>query len=187
MVGDAWKFQRIAQKRGDLPSQNTIKKYISSIRNLRDKALVSLLYITAGRVSEVLEITRESFDKTVKSNRNIVIIKLPNRKHKKRYYKEIPVPLDRKDNIFFLKVVEEYVNSSPGIHKLFPISKQRVWQILRKEIDMNPHYLRHIRLTHLVTMYDFREQQLILYAGWTDSRAAKHYMELKIEDVLERL
>lgn len=54
----------------------------------------------------------------------------------------------------------------------FPITRRRVLQIVKenlKELDPNvrTHSLRHWRITHLVTQYQFDPYDLCAYAGWS--------------------
>jgi hypothetical protein len=50
-----------------------------------------------------------------------------------------------------------------------------------------PHYFRHCRLTHMVTEFDFNDQELVKYAGWCDSKPAKWYMSLKTTDLQRKM
>jgi len=69
---------------------------------------------------------------------------------------------------------------------LFNFGKTRAYQIIRQATGWNNHWLRHLRATHLVLYHDFNEQLLIKFMGWTNSLPAKHYMELKWTDILDK-
>jgi integrase len=46
------------------------------------------------------------------------------------------------------------------------------------DFKLHPHYLRHVRLTHLREEYNYDTADLMLYAGWTDTRPAAVYIQL---------
>lgn len=83
---------------------------------------------------------------------------------------------------------------------IFNISRTNAWNRLAKvEIStraiqgkdiiedyvkgVNPHYLRHCRLTHLVQTYGFNELQLMRFAGWTNTKPAIVYVHLNWMDL----
>jgi hypothetical protein len=65
---------------------------------------------------------------------------------------------------------------------MFQISKRRGQQIISKS-GWHPHFLRKLRLTHLAKYYNFSDQKLKMFAGWSDSRPSKHYIKLSWEDL----
>lgn len=50
-----------------------------------------------------------------------------------------------------------------------------------------PHYLRHVRLTHLKALYHMDDQLLARYAGWADTRMASVYVHLDGEDIAKAM
>jgi hypothetical protein len=46
-----------------------------------------------------------------------------------------------------------------------------------------PHYLRHLRATHLSTVFGFDHDRLVHYFGWTNSQSADYYVKLKTTDL----
>ena len=68
---------------------------------------------------------------------------------------------------------------------LFEFQTDRARQIINKYAKMNPHFLRDIRLTHLVTIYDFNELKLAKFAGWKDGKPAERYVRLSYNDLIE--
>jgi len=172
--------------RKGVPDLKEVLKLAESILDVRTRALFSLLYLTAGRISEVLDITIEDIIPTTKKDRPVWEINLINLKNKNRKMKKILVTLDREENIILARYVNEYVKTLTG-KKLFTFSKQRAWQLLDKHTGFNCHFIRHIRLTHLVTEYNFTDRLLVLYAGWEDSKPGKHYINLRTDDLLDKL
>lgn len=178
-----------------IPNISKIRSDINIIANNRDKALITLAYLTAGRISEILELKAGDISLIKEENRPVLLIDMPNRKHRKQKRKYIPIPLDTSEGDM-ANVITEYCKSLNPETLLFPsawhgnlkpISEQWAWSICYKHLGFNPHYLRHIRLTHLATMYNFSDQLLIQFAGWSDSRPAKHYISLKWQDILKKM
>jgi len=106
----------------------------------------------------------------------VVYIRTPNRKNKKRTSKRQPIPLTKEKELYTF--LYNYIKNRPENEPIFDICIRRARQLLEKHFKMNPHFIRHIRLSHLVIIYEFNEQALIRYAGWTDGRPAKHYIEM---------
>lgn len=156
----------------------------------RDRALFILVYLTGGRIKEII---RKEEKPSIKKNdleirnvdgREVLLINIRNEKNRKKKRKELPVPLDRKENQLFWNLLIPYLNVLSGDDELFPISYQTAYEIIDKISGWNPHWFRHLRATHLVTVYKYTAHQLMLYMGWSDLRPAKHYSELRWEDLL---
>lgn len=183
MKKEPWTFQKALQKSGEIPTIGEIRIRLLSIPKPEEKFLLSLMYLTAGRVSEVLKCRKTDISLGVKRDREILLVRLKNLKSRKRLFKDIPIPIDREPDL--TKFIMQYISSREG--SLFNIkSRQKAWRVARK-YNFSPHWLRHLRLTHLVTVYDFNDQLLKLFAGWSDTRYAKHYMELRVGDFLDKL
>jgi len=119
----------------------------------------------------------------IQGGRDVILIRLPNRKNRDRHFKDIPIPMDKEAEL--MQPVLDFVRGKSG-HIFSFQSTSSAWKILKK-IGYSPHWLRHIRLTHLVTIYDMNEALIRKFAGWTDTRPAKHYMELKWTDILQKM
>jgi integrase len=111
-----------------------------------------------------------------------LIIRTENRKNKTRQTKRIIVPVEFEKPIMIH--VSRYLKLLELDAPLFNFGVKRATQIINDTTGFNIHFIRHIRATHLITRYDFNEQTLIKFMGWTDSRPAKHYMELRDYDML---
>ena len=170
-----------------------MKAIIYAITDVRDRILLMLAYLTAGRISEVLELKAGDLVLTKEKERPLLLIDMGNRKNKRSKRKFIPIPMDSSEGDMAQSVIE-YARSKEPDDLLFPstrrmghITRAYAWQLVYKHADMNPHFLRHIRLTHLATVYGFPDQLLVQFAGWSDSRPAKHYMSLRWQDILPRM
>jgi integrase len=108
----------------------------------RDRCLMALLFLTAGRISEVLSLTREQFDFEADSNfviiRNMILVKrLKIRKGKPIKHTtspirdEVALPLHGSLSKF-TELVEDYVQTlSDPKAKLFSFGRRRAWQIVK--------------------------------------------------------
>lgn len=192
-ISVAWNKQR-ELKHEKIPTIKEVIDVARDIQNDRDQALFVLAYLTAGRIAEIVrKRTPRGYRESLHVNdlkqefvegRPILLINIRNQKNRGRFRKEIPVPLDLKENKIFLDMITPFLNSLYEDAEMFPIQIRRAYDIIDKEASVNPHWIRHIRLTHLVTVYDYKEHQLIRYAGWTDSRPAKNYIEMNWKDLI---
>lgn len=159
---------------------------------LKNRALFILTYLTAGRISEVLALRKKDLRQETRRGRDLLLISMINRKHRKRHFKDIPIPLD--NEYVLLEFLNEYLSKLKDDDLLFwtqvdrskSISRLHAYRILRRYTGFNCHWLRHLRLTHLVVNYDFNEQLLTQFAGWTNSLPAKNYMEIRWTNILDK-
>jgi hypothetical protein len=193
-----WSKQRELQKES-IPTINDIILIAQNISNSRTRALFIITYWTAGRICEVVRykrtikgelIQRDSIKKkdiiiTARNDRPLILINMANQKNKKRVTKEIPIALDRKDNQILWYYFKPYYESLNLEDEMFPFGYMTAYKSLKEFYP--PHFIRHIRLTHLSVNYDFTEQLLKRYAGWTDTRPSSHYVEMKWSDFLQKL
>jgi len=179
-----WGLQK-SLKRRKVSSENDVRVIASNIKDIRTRALFIMLYLTAGRVSEVIrDVKKKNIQLQYKHNRAVMLINMPNRKHRTRHFKDIPIPLDKEGVL--IKYLNEYLKTLYMEDILFKFGKIRAYQLIRGATGFNNHWIRHLRLTHLVLNYDFNEQLLVKFAGWTNSLPAKEYMEIRWSDILTK-
>lgn len=119
----------------------------------RDRALMSLLFLTAGRISEVLSLRKEQFDFEADRNfvviRNMILVKrLKTRKGKSVKHRtapirdEVPLPL-RGPLSGFTDLVQDYLGllEQPK-EKLFKFERHRAWQIIKYVTGQWCHWFR---------------------------------------------
>jgi integrase len=114
----------------------------------RDRALMALLYLTCGRITEVLSLTKKQFDFESEPNfiiiRNMIVVKRKKKaKRKSRAIRdEVPLPLSGPLAPFtnlvldYLKLIE---NSED---KLFNFGRNRAYKIVRYVTGQWPHWFR---------------------------------------------
>lgn len=179
-----WGLQKLLQKE-QIPHEGDIKVIAANIKDLRVRALFIMLYLTAGRVSELCyELKKKDLTIQYKRGRTVLLINMINRKHKTRHFKDIPIPLDKEEEL--LELLNQYLKTLKPTDALFNFGRTYAYQLIRKDTGWNNHWLRHLRLTHLVINHDFNEQLLIRFAGWTNSMPAQKYMELRWGDILDK-
>ena len=118
------------------------------------------------------------------NGKEALLIRTLNRKNKGRTTKRQPIPISLEEPL--VNHLMAYINTLQVEECLFPFGTKRATQIINEVFDFNIHFIRHIRATHLITLYDFNEQALIDFMGWTDARPAKHYMELSKKDLFNQ-
>jgi len=119
----------------------------------RDRALMSLLFLTAGRISEVLSLTKEQFDLDADRDfiivRNMLLVKpLKTRKGKAVRHRTAPirdeVPLPKEGPLSrFTKLVQDYLDlMSDPKERLFKFKRHRAWQIVNYVTGEWCHWFR---------------------------------------------
>jgi len=188
-----WQRQKELQKlyaHEDVPDLEEINRLITSIeygklnpykQTIQAKALIAILYLTAGRVSEIEGLTKNKLRIEFIDELPALFIRIINRKNRTKKTKKLVIPIEFEMDIY--KHIETYLNTLQEEDVLFPFTKRRAIQIINETIGFNAHFIRHIRLTHLITSYDFKEYNLIKFAGWADGRPGKDYIELNIKDM----
>ena len=213
-----WEKQKqIKEQELSIPSIDYIIQTAIDIKNERLKCLFVLLYLTGGRICELVrrkgyDITNKIKDKTnriyrynkqansekdktsvkrkqisfeEKKGRKVMLITLRNEKNRRRKVKELPIPLDKQENIILVGLIMPYLNSLEMESELFPFGYQYAYRILKPYF--NPHWFRHIRATHLTIKYDLPVHLLRTFMGWTDDRQASAYQEMRWGDILDKL
>jgi len=167
-------------------------------QRLRNKALISLLYLSARRISEVVGLRRggETIYKGVRlsdidldgeldSGEKVINITFQIIKKKKP--KVIEFPLDYEDEPFITHILS-WINhqKKAGEDKLFPLTQARSYQILQ---NLDPrivgnHWFRHQRLSHLartLNPYQLRER----VGHWESIEPAVAYVHGRIADYMK--
>lgn len=124
--------------------------------------------------------------KQIEAQRDFMIIRnVRCLKRRKKVFRSIPI-LNSNEDKPFIDIFLNYVNKLDEDDYLFPITRQAAYNILKK-VGLFCHYLRHIRLTHLVTDYNFNEEHLMKFTGWADGRQSSTYVHLNVEDLINKM
>jgi len=158
-------------------SREQIYDMIKRTPSIRDKALIAITYLTAARIGEVLKLRKK--DLRDDDDPDILVVKLMTEKRRR----EVPrlIPIYKKDPLYVY--IERYLKTLPGENpRLFPITRQRAWQIM-KYSGINPHSLRHSRLTEIAP-YLPTQTHLFIFAGWKIPGPAETYIHLNYKSLI---
>jgi integrase len=114
----------------------------------RDRALMGLLYLTCGRITEVLSLTKKQFDLESEPNfiivRNMIVVKRKKKAKRKSRAIRDEVPLPKEGPLApFTKLVLEYLQLIENPEdKLFNIGRNRAYKIVRFITGQWPHWFR---------------------------------------------
>lgn len=182
-----WIKAKIPRNRIKLPSdiltQEEVIRIIQASSTFRTKAMISVVYESAGRISEILNMKV----KDVEFDDNGVLIRISGKtgerrvrlvnseEHLRNWLNAHPNP-----------EADSYVWTQSGKGR---ISYNRASDIVKRvsanagiKKKVTPHLFRHSRLTHLAKV--LTESELKVFAGWTmASDMAQVYIHLSAKDV----
>lgn len=177
----------------EILSPEEIKKMVQVADSFRDKALVILLYETATRKGEFLQLRIKHLELI---NKEYGLITIPMGKTESR---KLPI-------IYSIQHIQNWLNAHPNREDpnsplfitqgawlgraLGEDGIKRLLKILGRKAGINkkiyPHLFRHSRLTELAK--ELTEQELKKFAGWTpNSNMASVYVHLSGKDVSDKI
>lgn len=191
-------------------------KSISPVNNrnaIRDRALISILYLTGARIEEVVGLKDHNKKYIVpplkvgqiqKYNDDFYIIKeMPVLKRRaelkldinNEYILDTPkrnVPIFIKKELPFWNFFKQYLDfvylkTKNDNAILFKMTYQRAWQITNKYTKMFNHLFRHSRASHLVEHYNFADEQLRTFFGWATNQMASNYVHLNMSNIIKAM
>lgn len=179
---------------GYVPNMHAFRYTVEQIRHRRDRVLIQLLYLTAARVSEVItkvdcydklhnkskaygqHLSMKVYDFTHKLTREkhkALVIQLATAKRKATRGSFVPklvvLPCALKYEPWTVELLKWHRDTGA---LNFSVSRRWVHKIVKKRLaaldpNVHPRNLRHWRLTHLVTEYEFDGHEVTAVAGWT--------------------
>lgn len=148
----------------------------------RTRALIAITYLTAGRISEVIELRKDQLKKEWPHYLvyNMKVLK----RGKKEIVRTVPIRIetDRK----FLFFIFSYINRHNSPY-LFPsirgrhIGRRWAHKLISKVFAW-PHFLRHLRCSHLAQK-GLSAYQLQQFIGWARLETGEDYVRLSAEDL----
>jgi integrase len=166
---------------------NETESMIKGRPSLRDKALISLLYLTGSRPGEIVlnRKANEGFKKTdITFDGKFVILKIKTLKLGKRGKNKGKFIIDERE----LEIPKKapFMNHILRWQKkcqnefLFEISTTRVWQIIDKASDkrLTPYNFRHSRFTKLRKLGASKDD-LMEFKGAKDIRSVEPYLHAR--------
>lgn len=173
---------------------------ISQMNGVRDKALAAFIYLTGARISEILghkktftdgrtliiEPLKKENVELIAEEDLMIIHNVPCLKQRDRLPRR-NIPIIITQELEFLRLFMPYYNILQEGQPLFNITRQRAWQIVNKELNIYNHFLIHERCTHLVTIKNFTDIDLMRFRGWKNTTAAAVYTHLNYKDIAAKM
>src|SRR3990167_8643318 len=178
-------------------TQGEILSFIRNHKSSKPKlqececAFIALSYLSAGRVSEIVNrikvkhISYDTLEDEEKRIRKFMTIRLPyTLKNKKHPARILVSPIDKE--AVFVEFIENYIK----IDKLnrddvmFPFSRVKGWKIIKKATGERHHWLRHCRISHLISLYNYNEAEIMRNAGWSNTKPLSTYAHLMKESYM---
>lgn len=171
----------------EIMTRKELAEKIGRASTLKKRAFLSFLYVTATRINEVIKIIKANDVELKQFNKQdfLVINQVPTLKRKLKVKRNIPIPILREE--YFVNFIVEYVDTLQGDDVLFDFSPEYAWKIVNQCTGMFPHYLRHLRLTNLVTDYGLTTSELRQFTGWTNDSPASVYVHLGWQDIAKKM
>lgn len=186
-------------------------KITNRLTEMRNKALIAFLYLTAARIEEVVgmidqntreritePITLAQLEYNLMNNEKYLVInrmrvlkrrpKIDDEGREKVVLRKVPVLI--KDEEYPVECIEKYIKSL--VYRtldtpLFNMTYQRAWQISCEFGGKFNHYWRHLRLSHLVDMYGFSDLELQQYVSWSSTTMASKYTHLNWSSIAKKM
>lgn len=172
----------------EILSEDEVKRMIDVTKNVRDKAIIAILYDSGIRVGELLnlrlkdvELETEPAHITVKGKTGMRRIPIW---YSASYLGTYLTTIDKKDmSSPFLKAIGSWANTDRTV------DRNAITKVLKEagrkagiQKRIYPHLFRHSRASNYANK--LTEQQLKVFFGWTgDSRMASTYVHLSGRDI----
>jgi site-specific recombinase XerD len=165
-------------------------KLIDKCGSNRNKALISTLFETGGRVSEVLDLQKDNF---IVQSKYVIVKSMPVHKsyrkvgekynkdgkkvwitQPKKRFRTFPIPKSEPLCHYMLNYINQIKES-----KLFGISRIQTYRIVRSlDSQIFPHWFRAQRASQLALEYGFSVHDLIDFFNWKSLSTAIHYSRM---------
>ena len=161
-----------------------IYRIIGAARKPRDKAFISLLFLTGARISELIQLRRRDLRLEENDGRRYLVVRLPTLKRKSGVpVRDIPIPLEEP----LLSNILTYVRTLEPNARLFPFSRRWGLELLKRlaresgvrDGDVWCHLLRASRISELKGYLS--QIEISEFAGWTLPKSfgpIRHYVYL---------
>ena len=197
-----------------IPEAITLEDVVILGNELRDvelRALYYVLYLSAGRISEVLNMrVKDIIYAQDDVGKDIAVFSLITEKNKGHPIRNIPAcyndPKDAKKYYYeksMIDFIKEYTSGMLGEEYIFKINRVKAWKMFTKAmstavraktpvtgkpindymLNIHPHYLRHVRISHLRIYYSADVISLMRVAGWSNVNQCKTYLHLGYKDL----
>lgn len=168
-------------------TRDELIKRIGTVQNTQHKALLSFLYLTGARWSEIVRQVRVfniTFERIGEAE-FMVVNNVITRKRQKEIRRNIPIKMMRE--MEFLDFFLPYYKQLRHDDLLFPFGKVKTWYICKRAIGRSPHFLRHCRITHLFVNYKFDAHRVKEITAHGSSQSLDTYAHLNWKNVAEEM
>ena len=171
----------------DVIDYKDMENYFNKCPDEYWKRIAKGLYYTGCRAGELVKIKPED----ITNESTFIQVRIHTEKNPHAPIRYVPI-----NNTIEPTGVSTFTTGYLPDETLFPAYNSKVLitsylRVMRKNFNkywgVAPHYFRHCRLTHCVTQFDFNDQELVKYAGWSDSKPAKWYVSLKTTDLQKKM
>jgi len=162
-------------------TQDEVFKLFGLAESERDRMILKYLYYTGMRVNEMIQTIKED----VNFVENVIRIRVETTKTKREAMQ--PIPKRLKEDL------ERWCSYKQNEDKLFPLTKQRIWQIVKEATkkagikkNVHPHTFRHSFATHIYEATNDlgKVQELLRHDSLSSTGIYKHLSKkLKIKTV----
>lgn len=192
-------------------SKETLWDLSQDFKTERDLSLFCFLYLSGARISEGLKLHTTDVERLGKTENNVfgiaenikyAVVRLTTLKNRQLPYRKLPIANPNcKIEQMMLACFMNRVTASTDLvwpnysrhhacmnfRKItFPITAYKGKELIHLDkFHLHPHYLRHCRLTHLVTEYNINTFKLQKWAGWASLKPALYYLSLNWRDLSE--
>lgn len=175
-------------------SKEGLLEIIQRCPDLRTQALMSTLYLTGGRVSEIVNWTDFDSGKKTKGikkfNFHVEIVDGKKvfwikgiRVLKARKAKQRSVPISFKLDRDFIWYIHQYIKPMDREEPLFDFSRQYAWQIMN-EFGLTPHFFRDLRVMDLQKYYKWNMLEIQKFIGWEKLDTIQEYSKYRPVDLI---
>lgn len=190
--------QRRSAQNMKILTYEQIQQKILTVPKMRDRALCAILYLTAGRITEIVgdkktdkepvligSVTKEEINKRtfliIKQVRTIKRKKNPRTGQYPKVYRNLPICVDK--TRLLCQALVDWTWGKPLNEPIFPgLERKYAHQLVKDSTGLFPHYFRHARLSHLAAE-GLSDAELIQFTGWVNRNMANTYAHLAYTDL----
>jgi integrase len=157
----------------------TVKQTITNLTGI-DQLLAAMAYATGARVSELNQITKANL--FLEPNGTYLFIHCPvlKKRDKKKHERKAIV---RVDEDWLVEPILSAADKLKDTEIICPFNRTFIYRHLLKATGWNPHGFRHLRATHLRSVFGFDAYQLQKFFAWKTIEPSSFYVSLDSKEI----